>query len=731
MRRTQPGLLVIPPFTHPNAPYASVPMLTGFLRSRGHAVRQADLGLETLLALFSRRGLERLFAEVRASRRPRPGPVERMLALESAYLDATDPVVAFLQGRDDSLATRICHGPFLPRGPRFAPADDDDWAFGTLGITDRARRLATLFLEDLGDLVRATVAPEFGLARYAERLARSARRFDPIARALSRPENLVERLLREIALPHLEKPPAFVGITVPFPGTLLGALLVARIVKQTHPQVPVILGGGWVSTELRDLADPRLFDLADYVALDAGERPLLCLVERFLGRRDERRLCRTLARRRGRIVTLDGAAERDFAPAETGTPTHDGLPERGYVALVEIRNPLRRLWSDGRWNRLQVAHGCCWRRCAFCDASLDYVRRYAPVPVETLIERIESLVAETGSTGFHFVDEAAPPAALKAMALALLERGPAISWWANIRFETAFTPDLCRLLSASGCVAVTGGLETACDRTLALMDKGITAAGAARVAAAFADAGVMVHAYLMFGFPSQTARETVEGLERVRQLFSAGAIQSAFWHRFTLTSRSAMAADPAAWGIAIRRRARATFASNDLEHRDRAGCDPERFADGLDRAAEHFMHGLGLDRDVRTWFERRVPAPRVPPDFVERAIADRPDAAGSERTGRLVWLGGAPRIERDGRGGSRLVLASPSDETSVSVSDAVARWLSATIRDATPRGRERGRPYPTIAAIREGYPAGARRPFEEFLRSRVWSGVRRAGLVIV
>ena len=36
------------------------------------------------------------------------------------------------------------------------------------------------------------------------------------------------------------------------------------------------------------------------------------------------------------------------------------------------------------------------------------------------------------------------------------------------------------------------------------------------------------------------------------------------------------------------------------------------------------MHGLGLDDDVRRWFDggRRVPAPRVARDLIERALRE-------------------------------------------------------------------------------------------------------------
>ena len=236
---------------------------------------------------------------------------------------------------------------------------------------------------------------------------------------------------------------------------------------------------------------------------------------------------------------------------EVGCPTYSGLTLDRYLTILDSTNPMHRLWSEGHWNKLTVAHGCYWKQCTFCDVGLNYISRYEMTPTDRLIQQIEQLIAETGCRGFHFVDEAAPPAALKSLALALLERGITISWWGNIRFEEAFSPDLCCLLAASGCIAVTAGLEAASDRLLEKIKKGITVDQTALVAAAFKDAGILIHAYLMYGCPSETVQETIDSLERVRQLFAADLIQSAFWHRFTATAHSPIGLKPAAHGLRI------------------------------------------------------------------------------------------------------------------------------------------------------------------------------------
>jgi radical SAM superfamily enzyme YgiQ (UPF0313 family) len=728
-------LLVIPPLTQLNTPYPSTAYLTGFLSARGYEVAQADVGIEMVLALFSRAGLAQVFDRLHEKPEAMPAEARQMLALERAYLDSIDAVVQFLQGNDPTLAPRICRGGFLPRGPRFESLADLERAFGALGTTDRARYLATLYLEDLADLVRATVAPQFGLSRYAEHVGLSATSFDPIARALDAPPSVTDELMLEALWRHVEATdPTLIGLTVPFPGNLYGALRIAQAVKARRPSVRVALGGGYVNTELRRLEDARLFDLVDYATLDDGERPLLCLVEHLSGKRDEAELRRTYLRaggRRGRVIWRDGAREPEFGQAELGTPTYRGLPMTRYLSVMEILNPMHRLWSDGRWNKLTVAHGCYWKQCTFCDVGLDYIGRYETSPSEVLADRIEALIAETGQSGFHFVDEAPPPAGLKCLALALLERSLTITWWGNIRFEQAFTPDLCRLLAASGCIAVSGGLEAASDRLLAVMKKGITVSQAARVSAAFAEAGIMVHAYLMYGFPGETVAETVESLERVRQLFAHGLIQSAFWHRFVATAHSPIGLDPAAHGIRITGPTFGGFAENDLMHEDPVGGDTAWLGDGLRKAVFHYMHGARRKADVRSWFDRPVPKPRVPPDLIARASASRPGKDDPEAVRRLVWIGGNPVVEPFTGRQRCVILPNRTEDAVVRIPSDLATWLVDLVHAATPTRDKRGEGYPLLEDVRANFHLGGPRGFDTLLRSVAWKKARKAGLLLV
>ena len=628
-------LSIIPPMTQLNTPYPSTAYLTGFLRSVGVQATQEDLALALVLQLFSARGLAQIREQIAALPKAKRSPLVRAFdGAFDAYHSTIDATIAFLQGKDSTLAHRIVGRCFLPEGPRFAALDayvDEGggdplaWAFGALGVQDKARHLATLYLNDLADVLREAIDTRFEFVRYAESLAQSQASFDPLAQALAAPLNLVDETLHELTSAAIEKhTPQVVLISVPFPGAVYAAFRIAQTIKRYDASIVTVLGGGYANTELRELAEPRVFDFFDYVTLDDGERPVLALLQHLSDQAAAALLVRTFVRDQNGSVRYINHKSPDVPFAQIGTPTWDGLPIANYLSLLDMLNPMHRLWSDGRWNKLTVAHGCYWKKCSFCDVSLDYIARYETASASLLVDRIEEIIAETGQSGFHFVDEAAPPKALKTLAEELLKRQRKISWWGNIRFEKSFTPELCELLAESGCIAISGGLEVASDRLLKLMKKGVSVAQVAQVTRAFSDVGILVHAYLMYGFPTQTVQDTVDALEYVRQLFAAGCIQSGYFHRFACTVHSPVGIAPQEYGITLKPLPHGTFAKNDVQFIDPTGVDHDALGVALNKALYNYMHGIGLEDDVRKWFVAGTPKTRVAKNFVARALSEMP-----------------------------------------------------------------------------------------------------------
>lgn len=600
-------LLVTPPFTQPNTPYPAIMQLTGFLNSKGINAMPFDLGIEVFNQIFSRATLEKLFDFLENDKRKLPRDARTIVQNRNYYLTYIEPVKSFLQGKDNTLAFGLSTQ-LKPILTEPTSTEELDMLFGSAGVHDWAKFNGSKFIEELGTFYQITFDNYFSFTKYAEHLSLVAIDFEPLISALNKSTFISEIIEDEIIKSIQENNPLVVGFSVPFPGNLYGALVAAKKVKAQYPEIKIVLGGGFVNTELRWLTEKRLFDYFDYVALDDGELPLLQLISHIKNEIPKASLVRTFYLQEGQIIYSGNLYSiPDVNHNNLGTPSFKNIDLTKYFSFLSTTNPMQRLWSDGRWNKMALTHGCYWAKCSFCDTSLDYIKRYSKPNIDVLVERIIAIKDETNCAGFHFVDEAAPPNLIRELCNELIKRKLGITWWVNIRFEKSFTKELIELMSRAGCIAVSGGLEVASDRLLALMNKGVSIEQVANVTNNFCQNNIMVHAYLMYGFPTQTEQETIDSLEIVRQLFDNNLIQSAFWHRFALTEHSDVGIHPSKYQIEKIDNHPDQFARNDVAFNDSVGCAHEKFSEGLRISLYNFMQGVGLDMKVNDWFTFKTP----------------------------------------------------------------------------------------------------------------------------
>lgn len=722
-------LLITPPFTQLNTPYPATAYIKGFLNTKGISSFQSDLGIEVILSLFNKSNFQQLFEMAFEADAIVSENCQRIYALRYDYLKTLDAVILFLQGKNDTLARQLCTDNFLPQASRFQQLDDLEWAFGNMGMQDKAKHLATLYLEDLSDFIVECIDPNFGFSRYAERLGRSANSFDELYNHLNNAPTFIDELTLKLLAEQVEKvQPKLVCFSVPFPGNLYSAFRCAQFIKVNYPDVKIAMGGGFPNTELRSLTDVRVFEFLDFISLDDGELPLE-LVHQFVIN-GEGELKRTFILEDNQVVYKNNSSQPDYKQQDVGTPDYADLQLSNYISVIEIANPMHSLWSDGRWNKLTMAHGCYWGKCTFCDISLDYIKIYEPVAASLLVDRVETLIEQTGESGFHFVDEAAPPSLMKAFALEILKRNLTITWWTNIRFEKNFTQDLCFLLKASGCIAVSGGLEVASDRLLKLIDKGVTVEQVAQVTRNLTESNIMVHSYLMYGYPTQTVQETVDSLEMVRQLFELGIIQSGFWHQFALTAHSPVGLNPEDYGVIPDLKA-ISFANNDIDFKDKIGVDHGKFSYGLKKSLFNFMHGIGFDMSLQEWFDFKIPTSTIAPDYIYNCL-EQELVLNTKPTAKVAWIGQMPMTservkKKKGMTWQQLELSfhTKVNKYEITVDKDKGEWLLSSLEKLKPANK-----LISYGQLKKDYESQLE-DFELFWYSKQISGLREHGLLVL
>ncbi|MDA8693508.1 radical SAM protein [Saprospiraceae bacterium] len=720
-------LLITPPFTQLNTPYPATAYLKGFLNTKDISAFQMDLGIEVILSIFSEKGLRDVFDYGDRGEENRSQNATRIFHLRNAYIETIDEVISFLQGDNQTLARKICNEKYLPQAGRFDQANDMEWAFGSMGIQDKAKYLATLYIEDIADFIKECVDENFGFSRYAERLGMSANSFDELHTKVIGEYTYIDNITVSILKKQIEAvSPKLICFSVPFPGNLYSAFRCAEFIKTNYPDIKIAMGGGFPNTELRSVKDVRVFDYSDFITLDDGELPIELLHSNvFFPDSENPNLGfykRTFLRENNEVIYNNFSLRTDYKQSELGTPDYSDLLLDKYISVIEVANPMHSLWSDGRWNKLTMAHGCYWGKCTFCDISLDYIKNYEPIAASLLADRMEEMIEQTGERGFHFVDEAAPPALMRGLALEILKRGMQVSWWTNIRFEKSFTADLCRLLSASGCIAVSGGLEVASNRLLELIQKGVTVEQVAQVSRNLTESGVMVHAYLMYAYPTQTVQETIDSLEMVRQMFEQGVLQSGFWHQFAMTAHSPVGMEPEKYKVEPILE-EITFANNDIQFRDSTDIDHDAFSFGLKKSLYNYMHDRCFEMPLQEWFDFDIPDTTVPYDFIASSLENDNSIYHVNPHAKLVWIKHLKISDVDS---STLHMYNNVSSTEVSLDSERALWLSEILKMMTPQNES----TMTYAAFRKSYEL----QFEDFLLfwfEEPMEQLREAGLLVL
>jgi radical SAM superfamily enzyme YgiQ (UPF0313 family) len=665
MSTSAAALLIQAPFTQLNAPYPAVFYLRSFLESRGTACAVSDLAIKTIRSIFSRAGLKKIFED--GERALSAGKLEkadaatrenlaRYLSSADAYVNQIDCLMAFLSGRLPDYRHALADPGRLPHGYRVERYLDG------LEAPPEPAIVATLTLEDLADFITFTLDPDFALVRYAESKAASQPSYDPVLRAV-RESYVIREFVRLLAKSCLaESPSPLVCVSVPFPGCLAPAIAILEEAKAAGARTA--MGGGYVSTELRFIRDRRFFDSVDFLCFDSGFNTLASIVDGIAEDAiEDTPLYRSMRVKAGKI-RVEGfppesapdyadASVYDFlsAPDEAERrasedseltrvfPDYAGLDLGDYLRLDDSGNPMHALWSNGTWLKCRLAYGCYWGRCLFCDGCLDYINHYRPAKAIDLHARMLAQAQALGAGGIHFVDEAAPVPLLLAFARENARTGRRLSFWGNTRFERLFTKDRAEFLSWSGFLAASAGIEAAGENGLGLSGKGLSMTDIVSACDALSGAGILVHAYLMYGLPDQTDADVMDSLEILRQMFRLGLIHSAFWHPFVLARHSPFYRDRFSRGDAIM--PKSDFALNDLDWRGSGKL--ARYSEGIEAALAAFMSGEDLDKPVGDWFDFKTPSVAIERDYVKKLRnAARAEATHAPRppSAEAVWLGG-------------------------------------------------------------------------------------------
>lgn len=691
-------IILQPPLVQLNTPYPSGAYLSSLFKKLYNdndisgKIKWFDLSNLFFRKIFSKSGIEHIFTATFSKAQKLIAHYEslgdnntafvltRFLSQKDLWASWIDRITAILSPKDSLSGREFTHefvlSAHVPRGPRM---EQYLLNLGRDVTCDDAVILASLSLADLQDYISLVYDNNFSLIRYAEHLATSTSSFDEVLSALDSPSlnDFLKPVIEEILSQYKNDQNLFC-ISVPFPGCFTAACFLAKTIKTFFSGNCVIsFGGGYINTELREIRDSRIFDFCDFISFDKGYGTYSYLIQNLKKENlsDESFSVKNSLQKifDGKEIYgasyFSGKEKKVIKPLSDKnenyknyfliehslikeiTPDYSDIDFTKYPRLADDVNPMHRIWNDGAWIKAYLAHGCYWHRCAFCDTTLDYVKDYCLSDTEKLYDSLYCTAEKTGVHGIHFVDEACPPKSLIQFALKNLSDKNKIplTFWGNIRFEKSFTRDSADLLSHGGLTAVSAGIEIATGQGLDSVNKGTDIKNIIHACCAFKEAGILIHSYMIFGFWNQSEQDLIDSMETLRQMFKAGLLDSAFWHKFTLTKHSTVYRE---WlegkhkDLIPLEQNKNQFAENEVRFKGEE--KSEKYSAPLNAALDLWMHGKNLSKPVTSFFAFKMPRPSIAPDFVESLIQsyeterDFSFTQAPQENEAFVWLGGVP-----------------------------------------------------------------------------------------
>jgi len=708
-------MLISPPFVQLNSPYSALPFLKGSLNENGIESSGFDMGIRIANRLFSPEGLNLLFKAVTSDAKFKNEDTDFFIKTKNDYLRTIEPVVNFLKDKNPIIESMIMTKDSIPKWKMSNTALASDIMHA--GSHEYSRYLASLYLEDIFLFYKAA-CPDYDLSKYGEKLALSPPVFDNIYSSVIANDDIISFLISDELSHRNFENFNVIALTVPFPGTLVGALKIAKWFKLKHPEKMVALGGGYVNTELRSLKDTKIFEFVDFICLDDGEIPLLKVYEYAQNKISKKEMVRTFYLEDGQVSFSDNSSLK-YA-CKRGTPDYSDFNMDEYIPVIETLNPMMKLWSERDTLKLRLTKGCYWHKCAFCDTSLPYIKDFAPEDITDIINDIKIMTAQTGLRTFHFTDEAIPPAQAVKLSIGLIREKVDISWWGNIRFDKAFTEDVCKLLHKAGCIAVVGGMESCCNKTLINMNKGISVEEAIRTVYNFKSNGILVHAYMIYGFPGETRADLIDSIEVLRQMFKEKLLDSSFWHRFALTVHSGVFKNYGKFNISVSDKKLNPFANNDVNYTDKSDENIDDMGDGLKKAVYNFMLGINADNDIRSWFETDVPKPRVNKKFVRKILIDNHFELNPDK--KILWLGYGCGIKN-----GIITINGIEGPVEYELPTELGKWLCGLISSSSIFTGDGIKVSDTMVT----FPKTSGLRFNDFVNNEIWDDLFDAGLIII
>ena len=524
-RKASKVMLLFPPEWVPTAPYLALPSLTAVLREAGHTVIQRDVNIEMYDHFFTTEFLvwirARQTMQLRSLQmKEKRGELTDQEASQLAVLEQVMTIDVF------DLAARAEEAKVIVRGEQFYEADKLEVALNTF-------REAMQFISAAYYPASLVFYPMESNLGYRPGVSKEL-----LACLDDEQVNVYRDICNQLVLPAVAKErPDVVGLSIGTQMQLIAGLTFCKMIKETFPDVHVVVGGNVITRLQEELPKQERFfgEVFDTAILYEGEHALLWLIEALKGQREMASVPNLMYR------TADGVQQNKEIYTEKMAalplPDFDGFPLDHYFVPERIIPYL-------------ATRGCYWGRCTFCDHGQGYFDQYRGMTAQHVVDQVKALRDKYQCRHFLFSDESYPPALFKKVSQLLVDQDVGIKWTTLIRFEETLQDQaIWDLAAKAGCCTLYYGMESANERVLNLMDKHAKKSVIQNNLQLAAKAGIWNHVMAFYGFPGETKDEALETRQFV--IDNQPVIHSVELFYFVAYRHTPMVRNPEKFGITI------------------------------------------------------------------------------------------------------------------------------------------------------------------------------------
>lgn len=329
---------------------------------------------------------------------------------------------------------------------------------------------------------------------------------------------------------------ALVGLSITSPSQVIFSFTLGYLLKRSNLGVHIVIGGQWVSLYRKEILKRKDFaEFFDSAVFFEGETPLFKLITELSNAGNLENVPNLIYKYKSEFTLSKHHSVEKLD--ELACPHFDDLPLNRYERFSEGKVSLS----------FETSRECYWNKCAYC-VDLPYPKQgYRARNPRLVAQHIRTLLDKHSINFLIFSDPTMSPQQMLGISREIIEKGLKVSWWCFARLDKRLTKEVFELAKKAGCFAVSFGMETANQRLLDFIQKGIDLNTAKIVLRDCYESGLDVQLQMMIGLPAETREEALETINFLVE--NRDIIQQVTFNVYYLTPGCLIYENPIKYGI--------------------------------------------------------------------------------------------------------------------------------------------------------------------------------------